>query len=289
MGLADLWRRLRASRTVSMASSVLPGAPRPVPDALWQATLDTYPFLRERPDHELAHLRLLSSHFLGGKEFHGAQGLEITDTMAIAIAAQACLPVLHFGPPAEALAWYGDFVGIVVHAGEVVARREAVDDAGVVHFYDEVLSGEAMDQGPVMLSWHDVAQAGTSAQDGYNVVVHEFVHKIDMCNGVPDGCPPLPAGFMGSTHAREARAAWFAVLQPAYDNFREQVIIAERFGGAQPWLDAYGAESIDEFFAVACEAYFVNRNRFSAEFAGLLPLFDAFFRPASRAVDTIKG
>lgn len=285
MGLSDLWRRLRNSR----AAHLLPGAARPIPDGLWLATLDTYPFLRERPENEVAHLRLLSSHFLGSKEFHGAQGLQVTDAMAVAIAAQACLPLLHFGPPSEALAWYGDFVGIVVHADEVVARREAVDDAGVVHFYNEVLSGEAMDQGPVMLSWHDVAHAGASAQDGYNVVVHEFVHKIDMCNGAPDGCPPLPPGFMGTHSAREARAAWFAVLQPAYDNFREQVIIAERFGGVAPWLDPYGAESIDEFFAVACEAYFVNRSRFSAEFSDLVPLFDAFFRPSSSTVDRIKA
>ena len=72
------------------------------------------------------------------------------------------------------------------------------------------------------------------------------------------------------------------VLQPAYDGFREKVIIAERFGGETPWLDPYGAESIDEFFAVACEAYFVNRTRFGEEFPLLLALFDAFFTPSSR-------
>ena len=46
--------------------------------------------------------------------------------------------------------------------------------------------------------------------------------------------------------------------------------MAERFGGEPPWLDAYGAESIGEFFAVACEAYFVNRRASRAEFAPLL-------------------
>ncbi|HQX58056.1 MAG TPA: zinc-dependent peptidase, partial [Burkholderiaceae bacterium] len=46
-----------------------------------------------------------------------------------------------------------------------------------------------------------------------------------------------------------------------------------------PWLDAYGASGVDEFFAVASEAYFVNRDRFGAEFADLLPMLDAFFRP----------
>ena len=158
-----------------------------------------------------------------------------------------------------------------------MARREAVDDSGVVHYYDEVLSGEAMERGPVMLSWQDVADAGASAIAGYNVVVHEFIHKIDMCNGEPDGCPPLPSGFLGTSSPRAAHSAWLAVLQPAYEAFREQVIIAERFGGVQPWLDAYGAESLSEFFPVACEAYFVNRRRFGEDFATLLTLFDAFF------------
>jgi MtfA peptidase len=173
--------------------------------------------------------------------------------------------VLHLG-----LAWYDDFVGIVVHPDEVLARRTVTDEDGVVHHYHEVLAGEAMEGGPVMLNWHDVDSAGSTAQRGYNVVIHEFIHKIDMRDGVPDGCPPLAS--------RNARQAWLAVLQAQYEAFREKVIIAERFGGEVPWLDAYGAQSIDEFFAVACEAYFVNRPRFEAEFAELVPLLDGFFK-----------
>ncbi len=70
-------------------------------------------------------------------------------------------------------------------------------------------------------------------------------------------------------------------MQADYDAFREQVIVAERFGGEPTWLDPYGAEGIDEFFAVACEAYFVNRQRFGEAFPRLVPLFDGFFRPAA--------
>ena len=51
------------------------------------------------------------------------------------------------------------------------------------------------------------------------------------------------------------------------------------FGTDWPWLDAYGATAPAEFFAVACEAYFVNRERFALEFPGLVPVLDAFFRP----------
>lgn len=256
-------------------------AARQIPQALWQSTLARLPFLAQLPADEGQRLRMLAQAFLAQKEFQGAHGLVITDEIATAIAAQAVLPLLHLDPrePVAALQWYDDFVGIVVHPGEAVAVRETVDEDGVVHAWDEVLSGEAMEGGPVMLSWPDVAEAGATAEQGYNVVVHEFIHKMDMRDGAPDGCPPLPAGFLGSASARGARAAWLAVLEPVYQEFREKVIIAERFGGAPTWLDPYGAEALDEFFAVACEAYFVNRARFATEFAPLLTLFDAFFRP----------
>ncbi|GER16815.1 M90 family metallopeptidase [Variovorax boronicumulans] len=249
----------------------------PIPDAAWHATLTRYAFLGALPSEQQQQLRTLAAEFLRDKEFHGTQGFVITDEVALAIAAQAVLPVLHLK---DGLDWYDDFVGIVVHPSEVVAPRKVVDDALVVHEYEEVVAGEAMDQGPVMLSWQDVLASSVSSEGGYNVVIHEFAHKIDMRNGIADGCPPLPAGFMGRRSAREARAAWMAVLQPAYDDFREKTILAERFGAEPPWLDDYGATSISEFFAVACEAYFVNRPNFARDFPGVLVLFDAFFRPA---------
>lgn len=239
---------------------------RDIPQSLWAATLADYPFLAARPEAEVSTLRTLAAQFLAEKEFHGAQGLVITDRIALDIAAQAVLPVLHLG-----LDWYDDFVGIVVHPDEVVARRSTTDEAGIVHDWDEVLAGEAMEGGPVMLSWRDVREAGVAAAVGYNVVIHEFAHKIDLRDGAPDGCPPMPS--------KAARERWLAVLEPAYRAFREQVIVAERFGGEPPWLDAYGATAIDEFFAVACEAYFVNRERFSTAFPTLVPLFDGFFLP----------
>ena len=80
----------------------------------------------------------------------------------------------------------------------------------------------------------------------------------------------------------DARRHWLQTLQSAYEQFCDRLSIAERFGGEVPWLDAYAAQSIDEFFAVACEAYFVNRPAFDRELPALAPLFDAFFRPAGQ-------
>lgn len=248
---------------------------RRLPDGLWQTTLVRCPYLAELSPPQQARLRELSALFLEDKEFHGAQGLVITDEMALTIAAQACLPVLNFGRGTQALRWYDDFVGIVVHPDEVVAQREVIDEAGVVHAWEEALAGEAMPEGPVMLSWHDVDSA--SSERGYNVVIHEFVHKLDLRDGLADGCPPLPASFMGQGSPRRAREHWLAVIQLAYEEFREAVIRAERFGTAPTWLDPYGAQDIAEFYAVASEAYFVNRSRFGVDFPALLKLFDAYY------------
>lgn len=269
--------------------------PTPVPDALWRTTLAAHPFLLALNSDEQERLRLLCTHFLVEKEFHGANDLVLTDAMAIAIAAQACLPLLHMHgtsgepvrDPLKLLDWYGDFVGIVVQPGAVVARRKTTDGAGVVHHYNEVLAGEAMDRGPLMLSWEEVAHASVAAHSGSNVVIHEFVHKMDM-RGIslgeyPDGAPPLPTGFLGTRSAAQARDVWREAMQSAFDAFREAVAMAERFGAERPWLDDYAAKDPAEFFAVTCEAYFVSRERFAQEFPELVLLYDGFFRPGSRA------
>jgi len=263
-----------------------------VPERLWRKTLARHRFLQALDRAEQQRLRQLCRHFLAEKEFHGAHGLVISDSIALAIAAQACLPLLHLGgvglvpgpDPLQALDWYGDFVGIVVQPGAAVAQREVTDAAGVVHRYREVLAGEAMDRGPIMLSWQSVDQTDADADRGHSVVIHEFVHKMDM-RGIaigehPGGAPPLPRGFLGTRSEAEAQTRWQSVMQPTYQGFREAVAMAERFGADTPWLDSYAATNPAEFFAVTCEAYFVNRARFAAEFPALLSLYDGFFRPA---------
>lgn len=261
------------------------GQPQPIPDALWQATLTRYHFLARLGSADRARLQRLTAHFLQRKEFVGAHGLEVTDAMAVDVAAQACLPLLHLGPadaPEDALHWYDDFVGIVMHPTDAVARRSVTDHAGVVHHYDEVLAGEAMQGGPVMLSWPAVQHASLQAEQrlngGYSVVIHEFVHKMDMQSGGAHGAPPLPRGFMGARGLREAARHWANTWAPAYERFREQVVMAERFGTPAPWLDAYAASAPAEFFAVACEAHFVQPERFAAEFPELAASLRELFK-----------
>jgi MtfA peptidase len=245
------WRAWRDRRTLRR---------RPIPDALWQPTLQRHPFLARLPEAEGARLRALSTLFLDRKQFSGAQGLAVSDEMAVDIAAQACLPVLELG-----LDWYDGFIDIVIHPGEMKVRREVVDDDGIVHEFDDVLVGEAAPRGgPVTLSWQDVSAGPSQAFSGYNVVIHEFAHMLDMRDGRADGVPPLPD--------RAMRVDWQREFEAAYLRFRDEVD-----ADFETWLDPYAAEGPDEFFAVCCEAFFVAPHQLRARFRGVYTMLQRFF------------
>jgi Mlc titration factor MtfA (ptsG expression regulator) len=216
-----VWRRRRVLRK------------HRIDEALWRRIVLGLPFLGELARDDAKRLRELTLLFLAEKAFSGARGLEPTDHMRVAIAAQACLLVLNLG-----LDWYDDWVGVVVYPGDFRVRRQDVDSSGVVHEWDDALAGEAMPGGPVVLSWDSAANAAEM-----NVVIHEFAHKLDMRNGAADGLPPL--------HADMDRHSWHTAWQRAYEGFCD-ALERER----DTWLDPYAAEHPSEFFAVLSEAFF---------------------------------
>lgn len=232
---------------------------------VWQDAIDLPAF--GRLDAEaLERLRALSIVFLHEKRLEAAGGLALDEAMRVRIAALACLPVLELG-----LDWYDGFVSIVVHPGEfIVPDREEVDEAGVVHVGDDVLSGEAWEQGPLVLSWGDVEASGRG--EGYNVVAHEFAHKLDNLSGAMDGCPPLHGGMSGTDWARD--------LQSAYDDLNARLDRGER-----PWLDAYAAENEPEFFAVCSEMFFDVPRGLAREYPTVYRQLARFYRqdPAASA------
>lgn len=245
---------------------------RAIPDELWLETLRGWPFLRHRSLEDLLRLRELTSLLLDRKEFSTAGGLVLDDAMAVAVAAQACVPVLHL--PGE-LDWYDGFVGIVLHPSEVVVPRQWHDEDGVVHNGEEVLAGEAVEGGPLMLSWQDVRLGGrdgrleTDQDPAYNVVIHEFVHVIDMRDGQVDGMPALPT--------RAQRERWQAVMGEAFARHAAEVD-ADR----PTWLDPYAAQGPEEFFPVAAEAFFVAPHGLALEFPEVYALMRDFFHQDPR-------
>jgi len=249
--------------------------PEPIDADRWRAITAGLPFLRHLDAAQRELLKSSCEKFLASKQLSGAAGFVVDDDVRIGVAIQACLPALHLG-----LAGYRDFVEIVVYPDRFVASRRQVDEAGVVHEYDDELAGEAMEGGPVVLSWPDADPAGGHV--GYNVVIHEFVHKLDMLGGPPDGAPPMLAGM---------RERWAHIMSDAYEDFCKRV---ERIEAAIPrhvdpespaadaWyerlpLDPYAASDPGEFFAVTAEAFFTAPRALVRAYPAVYALFRDYF------------
>ncbi len=183
--------------------------------------------------------------------------IELTDSMRTLIAAQAVLPVLNLG-----LSWYRGWKTIVVVPGEFRRAVTDVDAAGVVHEYVDRSVGESWDDGPVLLSWDDVRASGYC--DGYNVVIHEAAHRIDLTDGSANGRPSLPRDIAPSEWYETCGAAFADLSRPARRR--------------RSRIDAYAATDDAEFFAVTTEVFFERPTLLNREYPDLYRLYARFYR-----------
>ncbi len=262
------WFRPRAARKV-----------RPIDPALWRRATSSWLFMRGVTPEESERLRHISERFLHDKRFAGTHELEVTEEMRVAIAAQACILILDLGDE-----WYDGWSDIIVYPAQFAPEREHMDEAGVVHVTREAMAGEAWLGGPVILSYEDVAMTADEEARvaGYNVVIHEFAHKLDMRSGDPNGFPPL--------HKDMSAKAWKQAFASAYEDFCARVDAAEALPKrrAQAALDAlpidpYAAESAGEFFAVVSEAFFETPELLAPAYPAVYEELRLFYRQDPQA------
>jgi Mlc titration factor MtfA (ptsG expression regulator) len=235
-----------------------------LPERPWLQSLADHPILRGLSQDEARRLRELATLFLHEKIFEPARSLELTETMKVSIAVQSCLPIINLD-----INWYEGWRTVIVYPGEFVRRREQFDDIGVMHEWEEVISGESWRRGPVILSWADVEASGRG--EGYNVVIHEMAHKLDLLNGAVNGFPPL--------HRNMKPRAWSSAFTAAFDELN-----ARLDAGEETPIDPYAAEEPGEFFAVISEYFFEQPDLVKAEFPAVYEQLSAFYRqdPAAR-------
>lgn len=247
MGWLRDWRRRRVLRQSEADAPT------------WQAACNAQAVLTGLPPADQDRLRRLATLFLHEKTFEAAADLTLTPPMRWRIAAVACLPVLNLG-----LDWYEGWSAIVVYPGEFMARQDFTDEAGIVHQLRRPLIGEAWERGPVILSWADVLDSETAA-DGFNVVIHELAHKLDLLNGEANGLPPLHRGM--------SVRAWAGIFTRAYDDFCVRVD-----AGEDTAIDPYASDSPAEFFAVLSEAFFETPAVLNATYPPVYAQLRAFYR-----------
>lgn len=194
------------------------------------------PLTRRLPAALRANLEGRIALFRDQIDFIGCDGLEITEEMELSIAAQACLLVVNSD------AWYTHLRTVLVYPG-AFRSREVLHNGYVATEVETVRLGESWPRGPVVLSWRDARQGATDEQDGRNLVLHEFAHQLDDLSGHTDATPLLSEGQSFS----EWESAFLAAFERHVEDVRD---------GKRTMIDSYGAEGIEEFFAVAIELFF---------------------------------
>jgi MtfA peptidase len=158
--------------------------------------------------------------------------------MRVTIAAQACLLVLN-----RRSAPFPNLRQVLVYPGAFIVERVRPEPSGVLQEERNALSGESWTRGQVVLSWEATLNDAAIADDGRNVVIHEFAHQLDQEKGHANGAPWLGA--------RDRYPRWSQVLA------QEFALLQQAAYSGQPSLLAYyGATHPAEFFAVASEVFF---------------------------------
>lgn len=227
-------------------------------DELWNDAVERFSFTRNLEHDERERLREIVTLFLEDKDFSAAGGLDLTDEMRLDVAIQACILILNLD-----LESYASWAEVIVYPDEFVPGHTWTDEFGVVHHDQDARAGEAWLQGPVVLSWADVARSGED--DGVNVVIHEFAHKLDMLNGDANGFPPLHKGM--------DREIWRQAFEAAYTDFCTRVDAGEYTD-----IDPYASESPGEFFAVLSEAFFEIPDAVQTSYPAVYDQLRQFYR-----------
>ncbi len=244
----------------------------PLTDDDWNLLLDEHPILNGMSRSELDRLRLCAVEFMSRKTFEGADGFALNDFIRAVIALQASLPVLNLG-----IEWYGSWKTIIVVPDVFVEEHREEDGFGIVHEWEEDKSGESWDEGPVLFSWKDIEASGWG--DGYNVVIHEAAHRLDMTDGRVNGRPALHDGMSVDE--------WRRVFSSAFAHFSRSA--ARKKSGSR--IDAYAADSDSEFFAVASEYFFERPKILISEYPDVYRLLSSFYRqdPSARIVSNARA
>ena len=229
----------------------------------WQQALAAVPILQGFSRDEEQQLIELARHFLSRKTLTQL-GVELSPRQQGVLALQAVLPILHLG-----LEWYRGFHEVIIIPEPVTRRQEVQDEFGLVSEFEEENAGESWPQGPLVLAWSELQQDGD--WDGFNLVIHELAHKLDMLGGEADGAPPLPSSM--------DQRQWTQALQSAFDEMN-----AALARGEVTQIDPYAATHPAEFFAVCSESFFTEPLRLRDTYPAVYEQFTRFYgqQPAAR-------
>lgn len=242
-------------------------AENPIPDSLWQSFAN-WPLLRGLNADEITLLRQQAAWFLRNKAITPVADLALDDAARLQLAVQAVLPTLNLG-----FDCHDDWHELVIYPQAFRVRdlqREMLDGhLELEHEIVDDLAGQARPDGPILLSWQDAEVSPWL--DGWNVVIHEIAHKLDMLNGDANGCPPLHKGM--------DHGAWKTAFEAAFDDLNR---VADSDEDSE--FDLYAATDPAECFAVCSEYFFELPHVLIAHYPAVYEQLRQFYKqdPARR-------
>ena len=226
---------------------------------LWHWLQEQHPILRGLSVDERAALRALTEGFLAGKHFE-SPAADVGFEICAVVAVQAVLPVLELGAH-----WLDGWRTVVLLPDEYDAEFAEVDEAGVVHEWRDRIAGESWDEGPLTFSLRDVDASGWG--DGFNVVIHEVAHKLDLTDGAMNGKPHL--------HPDHVATAWRNAFTNAFQSLQHT--------GGNDLIDEYALQDPSEFFASVSELFFELPDELHVALPEVYAQLCGFFRQDPRA------
>ncbi|MDC0200753.1 zinc-dependent peptidase [Verrucomicrobia bacterium] len=230
----------------------------PFPDE-WRVILEkNFKLYKRLPDDLRLRLNSYVNVFMDEKSFEACGGLdELTEEMCVTIAGQACLLLLN-----GRCGCYDTLRTVLIYPDMYRGESSANEDGTVGDGGTRL--GESWGSGTVILSWFHSLRGPAIANDGKNVVIHEFAHQLDQKDGSADGAPLL--GFT------EENRDWAKSFGAAYQRHAKR-----HRGGRKLVIDAYGATNPAEFFAVATETFFEKPRKLQQRYPRVYEHLKSFY------------
>ncbi|MFL2482701.1 MAG: zinc-dependent peptidase [Verrucomicrobiales bacterium] len=226
----------------------------------WKEVLKKdFPLYNKLPNEIRDKLHSYINVFMEEKSFEACGSLdELTEEMCITIAAQACLLLVN-----GRCGFYDKLTTILVYPDMYSAGSQQNKDGTIGKSGSRL--GESWEKGTVILSWKHSLRGPAIANDGQNLVIHEFAHQLDQWDGAADGAPLK--GFVNE------HKDWSKNFQEAYDKHGKLLK-----AGRKLVIDAYGATNPAEFFAVSTETFFEKPRKLSTRYPDIYEELKNFYQ-----------
>ena len=205
------------------------------PDNYQDLLNDYVRFYSELNDEEKKSFEDKFQKFLSAIKITGANA-EVEDIDRVLIGAAAVIPV-YFIPDWE----YINLKEILLYPGNF---NTDFDQQGNNRMISGMVGSGAMQNILIISKW-DLRQGFINGKSHRNTAIHEFVHLIDKMDGTLDGVPEILL-------PRKLIVEWQRLIQLTMDEIRR--------GDSD--IDAYGATSAVECFAVVSEYFFEHPGLF---------------------------